>query len=186
MNFKFGKRKAEFGKPNFNYKDKTKAERLRWLTVPIKHKISLKELDMTIPFNKGTISSMLYDKEGHRNTHVLPILHVDRNPESIAISLFDRPDAAGIEILGGKVTNILALAGETKSEVYLKYKIKFDLPSDRDLRSRLINCMGEEIQISMKNTQAEAFAEEDDDEDDGQTDLDQKGKEKAAAAGTVQ
>lgn len=185
MNFKFGKRKAKFGKPNFNYKDKTKAERLRWLTVPIDHKISLKELDMIIPLNKGKISDVFYDKDGHRNTHVLPSIPVDRSPESIAVQLFDRPDAAGIEIEGGKVTNITVLAGDTKNEISLKYKIKFDLPSDRDLRSRLINCMGEDIQISLKNTQAEAFAEDEPEDDEAQADLDKPAKkaekEKAGA-----
>lgn len=180
MNFKFGKRKAQFGKPNFNYKDKTKAERLRWLTAPITHKISLKELDMIVPLNKGKISEVLYDKEGHRNTHVLPVIHVDRAPESIAVQFFDRPDAAGIEIEGGKITNITILAGETKTEISIKYKVKFDLPSDRDLRSRLINCMGEEIQISLKNTQQEAFAEDEPEDDEAQADLEKN--EKAAKA----
>lgn len=186
MNFKFSKRKAQFGKPNFNYKDKKKDERLRWLTVPISHKISLNELDMIVPLNKGKISEMLYDKEGHRNTHVLPVIHVDRSPETISVSLFDRPDASGIEIEGGKVTNILVLAGDTKTEISIKYKVKFDLPSDRDLRSRLINCMGEEIQIALKNKQQEAFVE-DEPEDDSQADLtkkDKPGKDKAAAGAT--
>lgn len=185
MNFKFSKRKAQFGKPNFNYKDKKKDERLRWLTVPISHKISLNELDMIIPLNKGKISEMLYDKDGHRNTHVLPVIHVDRSPETISVSLFDRPDAAGIEIEGGKVTNILVLAGDTKTEISIKYKVKFDLPSDRDLRSRLINCMGEEIQIALKNKQAEAFVD-DEPEDDSQADLTKpKDKKDKTAAGAT-
>lgn len=178
MNFRFGKRRANFGKPGLNFRnDKTKNERLRWLAVPIEHKISLKEMDMVAPFNKGSLSAALYDKDGNRNSYVLPSIAIDRNPETISVSFFDNPDAIAIEIEGSKVTNIYILAGETKNEIFLKYKIKFDLPSDRDKRNRLINCMGEEIQISLKNKQQEAFAE-DAPEDDAQEDMDSSGKEK--------
>ena len=184
MNFKFPKRKAQFGKPNFNYKNLANKDRLRWITVPIEHKVTLKEVDMILPLNKGKMSDVLYDKDGNRNTHVLPVIPVDRSPETIAISFFDRPDADGIDIENGKVTNLSILAGDTKHEVELKYKLKFDLPGDRDLRSRLINCMGEEIQISLKNKQQEAFAEAEPDEDEAQQDLTKGEKaraEKAAA-----
>jgi hypothetical protein len=178
MNFKFGKRKAQFGKPNFNYKnEKTKNERLRWLTVPIEHKITLKEFDMVAPLNVGTLSSVLYDKAGNRNSHVVLEIPIDRNPETLAISFFDNPDAVAIEIEGAKATNIKVIAGDTKTEIVLKYKLKFDLPTDRDKRSRLINCMGEEIHLSLKNQQQEAFVENDGD-DDAQADLDKN--EKAA------
>ena len=59
-----------------------------------------------------------------------------------------------------------------------KYKLKLDLPGDRDLRSRLINCMGEEIQLALKNKQSEAFAEPEPDETETQQDLEKA--EKAA------
>lgn len=186
MNFKFGKRKAQFGKPNFNYKnDKVKNERLRWLAVPIEHKITLKEADMVAPFNKGSLSGLMYDKDGNRNSHVVLEIPIDRNPETLVIQFFDNPDGAAIEIEGAKATNIKIVAGDTKTEVRLKYKLKFDLPSDRDKRSRLINCMGEEIHLSLKNAQQEAFAEPETDDDDTQADLDKADKaekEKKAAA----
>jgi hypothetical protein len=180
MNFKFPKRKAQFGKPNFNYKNAANNERLRWMTVPIEHKITLKEADMVVPFNKGKLSELLYDKDGNRNTHVLLEIPVDRNPETIEASFYDTPDANPIVIEGGKATNIKLLAGDTKTEIVLKYKLKLDLPTDRDKRSRLINCMGEEIHIGVKNKQAEAFADPEPDADETQADLDKN--EKALAA----
>lgn len=177
MNFKFGKRKAQFGKPNFNYKNqKEKNERLRWLTIPIEHKITLKEVDMVVPLNKGKISDVLYDKDGNRNTHVLTELPVDRNPETMEASFFDTPDATPIVIENGKATNIKLLFGDTKNEISIKYKLKLDLPSDRDKRNRLINCMGEEIHLAAKNKQQEAFSEPEPDEDETQADLDKAEK----------
>jgi hypothetical protein len=181
MNFKFPKRKAQFGKPNFNYKNqKEKNERLRWMTVPIEHKVTLKEVDMIVPLNKGKLSDVLYDKDGNRNTHVLTELPVDRDPETLLASFYDTPDATPIEIENGKATNIKLLFGDTKNEIVIKYKLKLDLPGDRDKRSRLINCMGEEIHLGLKNKQQEAFAEPEPDEDEAQQDL-AKG-EKAVAA----
>jgi hypothetical protein len=181
MNFKFPKRKAQFGKPNFNYKNqKEKNERLRWMTIPIEHKVTLKETDMVVPFNKGKLSDLLYDKDGNRNTHALVEIPVDRNPETIEASFYDTPDATPIVIENGKATNIKICAGETKTEIVIKYKLKLDLPTDRDKRSRLINCMGEEIHIGVKNKQQEAFAEDEPDEAETQADLDKN--EKALAA----
>jgi hypothetical protein len=181
MNFKFPKRKAQFGKPNFNYKNQTeKNARLRWMTVPIEHKVTLKEVDMIVPLNKGKLSDVLYDKDGNRNTHVLTELPVDRDPETLLASFYDTPDATPIEIENGKATNIKLLFGDTKNEIVIKYKLKLDLPGDRDKRSRLINCMGEEIHLGLKNKQQEAFAEPEPDEDEAQQDL-AKG-EKAVAA----
>lgn len=184
MNFKFGKRKAQFGKPNFNYKnEKAKNERLRWLTVPIEHKVTLKEVDMIVPLNKGKVSDFLYDKDGNRNTHALTEMPVDRSPETLAVSFFDTPDSSGIEIEEGRATNIKLKFGDTKNEIVVKYKLKLDLPGDRDKRSRLINCMGEEIQLSLKNKQQEAFADPEPDEDETQVDLDKAEKaEKTAKA----
>ena len=184
MNFKFGKRKAQFGKPNFNYKnEKAKNERQRWLTVPIEHKVTLKEVDMIVPLNKGKISDVLYDKDGNRNTHALTEMPVDRSPETLAVAFFDTPDASGIEIESGRATNIKLLFGDTKEEIRVKYKLKLDLPGDRDKRSRLINCMGEEIHLSLKNKQQEAFSDPEPDEDEAQADLDKAEKaEKARVA----
>jgi hypothetical protein len=170
MNYKFGKRKAQFGKPNFNYKN-VASERQRWMTVPIEHKVTLKEVDMIVPLNKGKLSEILYGKDGKRNSHVLTELPVDRTPETLLASFFDTPDATPIEIENGKATNIKLLFGDTKDEITIKYKLKLDLPTDRDKRSRLINCMGEEIHLGVKNKQQEAFAEEEPDEAEAQQDL---------------
>lgn len=183
MNFKFPKRKAQFGKPNFNYKNqKEKNERLRWLTVPIEHKVTLKEADMIVPLNKGKISDVLYDKDGNRNTHAITELPVDRSPETLVASFYDTPDATPIDIENGKATNIKLMLGDTKNEISIKYKLKLDLPGDRDKRSRLINCMGEEIHLGVKNKQAEAFAEPEPDEDETQQDLDKAEKAVKAKA----
>jgi hypothetical protein len=183
MNFKFPKRKAQFGKPNFNYKNqKEKNERLRWMTVPIEHKVTLKEADMIVPLNKGKISDVLYDKDGNRNTHVLTEINVDRNPETMEASFYDTPDATPIVIENGKATNIKLILGDTKNEISIKYKLKLDLPTDRDKRSRLINCMGEEIHLGLKNKQQEAFADPEPDEDEAQADLDKGEKALKAKA----
>lgn len=181
MNFKFPKRKAQFGKPNFNYKNqKEKNERLRWMTIPIEHKVTLKEADMIVPLNKGKISDALYDKDGNRNTHVLTEIAVDRNPETMEASFYDTPDATPIVIENGKATNIKLLLGDTKNEISIKYKLKLDLPTDRDKRSRLINCMGEEIHLGVKNKQQEAFADPEPDADETQADLEKNEKTLAA------
>lgn len=179
MNFKFPKRKAQFGKPNFNYKNLANKERLRWMIVPIEHKVTLKEVDMIVPLNRGKLSEVLYDKDGNRNTHVLTEMPVDRTPETLMASFFDTPDATPIEIENGKATNVKLLFGDTKHEILIKYKLRLDLPGDRDKRSRLINCMGEEIHLGLKNKQQEAFSEPEPDEDEAQADLDKA--EKAAA-----
>jgi hypothetical protein len=180
MNYKFPKRKARFGKPNFNYKNVAQNERLRWMTVPIEHKVTLKEVDMVVPLVKGKLSDILYDKDGNRNSHVLTELPVDRDPETLVASFFDTPDATPIEIENGKATNIKLLFGDTKNEITIKYKLKLDLPGDRDKRNRLINCMGEEIHLAVKNKQQEAFSEPEPAEDETQADLDKA--EKAAKA----
>lgn len=182
MNFKFGKRKCQFGKPNFNYKNAANNERLRWMTVPIEHKVTLKEVDMVIPFNRGKLSELLFDKDGNRNTHVLVEIPVDRNPETIEASFYDTPDATPIVIENGKATNIRILAGDSKHEITIKYKLKLDLPGDRDKRSRLINCMGEEIHIGVRNKQQEAFAEPEPDADEAQADLTKGEKARAEKA----
>lgn len=189
MNFKFPKRKTQFGKPNFNYKNQKKsADRLRFLKQPVHHKISLKELDMLAPVvDDGVkLSEMLYDKKGNLRVHVIPEIHIDRLPESLAVAIFDNPNSNEIELENGSAEDIRVFCGQTLSEISVKYKIRVDLPSDRDKRSRILNCMGEEIQMSVKNKAQELF--QDDDDDDDQEDLDKDGKAKAAAAeaGTVQ
>lgn len=180
MNFKFPKRKAQFGKPNFNYKNMAQNERRRWMTVPMEHKVTLKEVDMIVPLVKGKLSDILYDKDGNRNSHVLTEMPVDRSPETIETSFFDTPDATPIVIENGKATNIKLIFGDTKNEISIKYKLKMDLPSDKAQRSRLIDCMGEEIHMALKNKQQEAFAEPEPDADEAQADLDKA--EKAAKA----
>lgn len=183
MNFKFGKRKAQFGKPNFNYKnDKKTTDRLRWLKQPVKHKVTLKELDMLIPVEEGRVktSEFLYDKKGTRSVHVLPEIPIDRFPESLSFSIFDNPNAGSIDLEGATGEALVLFLGDSAQEISIAYKLKFDLPSDQARRSRLLNCMGEEVQFSVKNTKQELF--DDPDEDDSQADLDKDGKAKAAGA----
>jgi hypothetical protein len=107
---------------------------------------------------------------------------VDRNPETMEASFYDTPDATPIVIENGKATNIKLILGDTKNEISIKYKLKLDLPTDRDKRSRLINCMGEEIHLGLKNKQQEAFADPEPDEDEAQADLDKGEKALKAKA----
>lgn len=177
MDFKFTKRKAEFGK--FNLRDEFHGnQKQKAVDVPVIHRTNAKEMDMLVPFQDGKLSEKFFDKKGNRLTNVVTGFAVERKPEHISISLWDNPDGKPIEIADAKVKGIYLTLGETIGESTVEYKLQFDLPKDRDGRHRLINCMGEKVDFSCKNTQEELFKE--DGKEDDQEDLDKAGKEKAA------
>lgn len=157
MKFDFKKRGAEFGVFN-NRRERHGEERVKAIDLPMRHQVTVKELDMLVPCQGVPFSEFLYGggKKPKLQTYLLSPLKIDRRPEHVTLIIYDNDVDKRKSMKFEDVTiKDPVLEFEEDGVIYLSYKAQIH---PGDLFARVSdNVEAQSRQFECRATQPELF-----------------------------